>query len=598
MNGRSHALLRGISFAGAPVLLAALAWILAPAAHIRAQDGTKPEITSEESQPSFHLRVQRNEVVIRVVVRDSKGQVVPGLQKDDFRIFDNNHPELITHFSFEGSEAAANAKPAPESTGVVSVKPAQPSAPKIVLPVHFMALFFDDVHLQFGDLTYARDGAGRYLDGNLSAGDRAAIFTSSGQDQVDFTDDRAALRADLEKLRPRPVFPVDQSECPPITPFEAYKIIHQNDQYAVQAAQADAFICHCQETGRASDPMCPTEATNLVMPVALRSENRSENEARYAMQGLRRVCQRMAALPGQHTVVLVSPGFLTVNQTFDVSGLIDLALRQNIVISTIDARGLYVLIPRGDATQRPLVIVSRPDLETAKVFNQDESAERDADVLAELSSETGGVYFHNSNDLNEGFRRAGSFPEASYVLAFAPENLKLDGRLHTLKVTLASNPGHYAVQARRGYFAPTKLEDTATLAKEQLEQMIFSQEESQTIPLEIHTQYFEGGAGAAKISVLAHVDVKGLRFRKAEGRNLENLTVVTALFDHQGNYVTGQQKLIQFRLLDSTLEHLTQTGLSMKASLPIKPGTYLVREVVQESEGGGMSASNSQVDVP
>jgi hypothetical protein len=36
----------------------------------------------------------------------------------------------------------------------------------------------------------------------------------------------------------------------------------------------------------------------------------------------------------------------------------------------------------------------------------------------------------------------------------------------------------------------------------------------------------------------------------------------------------------------------------MKSSLSVKPGTYLVREVVQEAEGGALSASNLQVDVP
>jgi VWFA-related protein len=399
-------------------------------------------------------------------------------------------------------------------------------------------------------------------------------------------------------LRPHPVFPVNQHDCPPITPYEAYKLIHQHDDLAIQAAQADAFICHCEETGRSADQQCLTEATQLVMPAAFEAENRSDGETHYALDGLRRVCQRMGALPGQHTIVLVSPGFLTLNQAFDVSELVDAALRQDIVISTLDARGLYVLVPRGDASERPTVIVGRPDLESSKVFNQDESAEREADVLEQLASETGGVYFHNSNDVNEGFRRAGAFPEAYYVIAFAPENLKLDGRLHTLKVTLAENPGHYTVQARKGYFAPTRIEDAATVAREELEQMIFSQAESQAIPMRIDTQFFEGGAGGAKISVLTHVDVNGLRFRKAEGRNVENLTVVTALFDREGNYITGQQKRIQFNLLDSTLERLSQTGLSMKSSLPVKPGTYLVREVVQDSEGGQMAALNSQVEIP
>jgi VWFA-related protein len=596
MNARSHFLGRRGSALSATVLLTTvLASIFSLAPDMGAQNGGKPEITSQETQPSFHLRVQHNEVVVRVVVRDAKGGLVKGLQKDDFRVFDNKQPQIITHFAFEGSAPSGGKASEAVKTNPTESKQAPPAT--IVLPTRYMALYFDDVHLQFGDLALTRAAAARYLDTNLRPGDRAAIFTSSGQDQLDFTNDGDSLHADLNKLMPRPILSTDPDECPPLTPYQAYRIIHENDVITTQAAQADAYICHCQELGR-SDQQCSTEATNLVMTVAVRVEARSDNETHYAIDGLRHICQRMAGLPGQHTIVMVSPGFLTLNQTFDLNELVDMALRQDIVISTLDARGLYVLIPRGDATQRPLVIMGRPDLEAGKVFNQNDSATHEADVLEQLASDTGGVYFHNSNDLDEGLRRTGSFPEAYYVLVFAPPNLKTDGRLHTLKVSLAGNPDHYTIQARRGYFAPTKIEDTATLAKEELDQMIFSQEEAQAIPMEVHTQYFEGDAGAAKISVLAHVDVSRLPFRKADGRNVENLTVVTALFDREGNCVTGVQKLIEFHLLDSTLERLNHSGLSTKTSLPVKPGTYLVREVVQESEGGAISASNSQVEIP
>ncbi|HEV2424087.1 MAG TPA: VWA domain-containing protein [Terriglobia bacterium] len=597
MSGRLHIRVRwGSALPITAVWAAAVTCLFLTAPVARAQDSAKPEITSQDSQPSFQLRIQHNEVVVRVVVRDAKGRTVRGLQKDDFRIFDNKRLQIITHFAAEGS-ATSNAGAVAEVPKAKMPESKPAAAAPIVLPSRYMALYFDDVHLQFGDLAVTRAAAGRYLDANLHPSDRAAIFTSSGQDQLDFTDDRNRLHADLNKLMPRPIFGIDKDECPPLTPYQAYRIVHENDPFTLQAAQADAYICHCQELGR-TDQQCASEATGLVMPVAVRTESRADGETHYAIDGLRHICQRMTGLPGQHTIVTVSPGFLTLTQGFVLNELVDLALRQNIVISTMDARGLYALIPHGDASQRPLVIAGRPDLEANKVFNQNDSAEREADVLEELASDTGGVYFHNSNDLDDGFRRAGSFPDASYVLAFAPPNLKMDGRLHNLKVILASNPDRDVVQARRGYFAPTKIEDAATLAKEQLDQMIFSQEEAQAIPLQVHTQYFEDNPGTARLSVLAHVDVSRLPFRKSEGRNVENLTVVTAVFDREGNCVSGVEKKIEFHLLDSTLERIDHSGLSTKTSLSVKAGTYLIREVVQESEGGAVSASNTQVDIP
>ena len=559
---------------------------------------TAPEVTSHESQPSFELHVQRNEVLVRVVVRDAKGRPVSSLQKDDFQVFDNKKPQVITHFALETTAAPGN-RPAPGGTAApAGGGRGAPGA--IVLAHRFMAMYFDDVHLEFGDLVRTRDAADHYLAANLEPGDRAALFTSSGQNQLDFTDDRQQLHDGLLRLRPRPIYPKNPDACPDISPFQGYKAVHENDQFALSEAVEETYQCKCVDmdlTGYALQ-QCQQQAPAEAFNIATQAFEKALNETQYALRGLEGICRRMTTVPGQRSLVLVSPGFITVTQLTDISRIEDEALRQNIVISTLDARGLYVVIPLGDATKKVEVLPTRPDLMGNKAQIQEEGMRRDADVLQYLADDTGGVYFHNSNDFGDGFRRVGAFPEAYYVLAFAPQDLKLDGHLHTLKVSLANNPNHLTVQARRGYFAPSKSEDAATVAKEQMEQAIFSQEELQTIPIEVHTQFFKADSGQAKLSVLTHVDLRGAHFRKADGRNLDNLTVVTALFDRAGNYVTGEQKLVEFHLLDTTLARLSQTGLNMKASLAVKPGTYLVREVVRESEGDQLSALNSQVEIP
>ena len=75
------------------------------------------------------------------------------------------------------------------------------------------------------------------------------------------------------------------------------------------------------------------------------------------------------------------------------------------------------------------------------------------DVLAQVAEGTGGEFFHNNNDLKGGFGRLAGSPGA-YILAFAPKDLKPDGKLHELKVTLAEKETGYGIQARRSYFAP------------------------------------------------------------------------------------------------------------------------------------------------
>ncbi|HUI41441.1 MAG TPA: VWA domain-containing protein [Terriglobia bacterium] len=560
-----------------------------------AQNAATAEITANESQPTFNLRVQHNEVVVRAVVRDGQGREVTTLHKDDFRILDGRSPEVITHFTLETSPRRAPGGPAapgapPPAGGASAVSPA------ITLPSRFTALYFDDVHLEFGDLARVREAAGHYLATGLEPQDRAALFTSSGQNQIDFTADRAQLQEGLLKLHPRPINRPGADECPPLDPYEAYKFVDEHDAFVTATVQAETFQCYCVERG--SPPHCQDQIAGVAESAAVRALELGANESQYALEGLERVCRRMAALPGQRGIVLVSPGFIAVTQQSEVDRIVDDALHRNIVISTLDARGLYTNVPLGDASQHVLVIPEYPGLEANKVLVLNESARRAADVLEQLADDTGGNYFHNSNDLDEGFRRVESFPAAYYLLAFTPPDLRPDGRLHRLTVTLAANPNHYSVQARRGYFAPDKAEDATTLAKEQLEQLVFSQEELHAIPIEVHTQFFKPGSGDARLSVLTHVDLRGLHFRKAEGRNLNDLTVITALFDEAGNYVTGQQKQIQFRLLDPTLNKFLSSGLNLKASLAVKPGAYLIREVVRDSEEDQISALNSQVEIP
>jgi hypothetical protein len=52
------------------------------------------------------------------------------------------------------------------------------------------------------------------------------------------------------------------------------------------------------------------------------------------------------------------------------------------------------------------------------------------------------------------------------------------------------------------------------------------------------------------------------------------------------------------RLLDKTYERLSNTGLTMKSSFDVKPGKYVVRQVIRDSEGAQMAAKNGSVVIP
>ena len=54
-------------------------------------------MTSHESTPTFQVRA--NMVLVRVVVRDSTRNSIGTLNRDDFEIFDNHRPQIISNFN-------------------------------------------------------------------------------------------------------------------------------------------------------------------------------------------------------------------------------------------------------------------------------------------------------------------------------------------------------------------------------------------------------------------------------------------------------------------------------------------------------------------
>ena len=178
-----------------------------------AQDAGTSEMKSQETEPSFKLQVQRNLVVVRVVVRDSKGHPVSNLRKEDFRLFDNGKPQGITSFTVEtlASKDRTGAQPGPQAP-VAEAQPETATAP--FTPLRYLAAYFDDVHAHYEDLVRTRDAADRYLVAAIKPGDRVGVFSSSGQNIQDFTDDLQKIHSALFRLQPRPIVPEEMEPCP------------------------------------------------------------------------------------------------------------------------------------------------------------------------------------------------------------------------------------------------------------------------------------------------------------------------------------------------------------------------------------------------
>ncbi|HTS37884.1 MAG TPA: VWA domain-containing protein [Candidatus Solibacter sp.] len=377
------------------------------------------------------LKVGVNLVQVRVVLRDGKGHAIGGLQKEDFQLSDAGKPQVITRFSAEKGEPAAIGRDSQQGTGT---EPRAKQSNAGVGP-RFVAYIFDDIHSSFADLASAGQAAARHLVA-LGEKDNAGIFVTSGQLGINFTSDRAKLQETLKNLRPHPLMPVGR--CPSISPYMADLIANQSDSEALALATADAIKC--------SGGLDPRLAEKIAKSTAFEVATTTSTETQSTLSILREVVRRTAIMPGSRSIVLVSPGFLTQapETRQGIMELIDEALGHDVVFNTLDVRGLSTPTPAPNEAHS-----SQPVLR----FRYDQEEQRSlSDVMGDLAYSTGGVYFHNNNDLNEGFRRTAETPEFLYVLGFSPQ--KLDGKFHKLKVTLvAKDSPKLTVQAREGYYA-------------------------------------------------------------------------------------------------------------------------------------------------
>lgn len=529
--------------------LAAPAQNSSPSPQVPAADS---EISMHDSESTFQLHV--NLVQVRVVVRDSSGKPVANLHREDFQVYDQGKLQVITSFDVDTPESRRERAAAALKTQASAAT--SPDTTKVSIPERFVALTFDDVHLAGDDAARVRVAASKFLQGLLPS-DRVAVHCTSGQcTPQEFTSDTNLLNKAIAAILPHPLLePATGGSAPQAS-------------YGPPIAAATY--------GAAAD-------FNAIL---------------YAH--LAEILRRLAAMPGQRVLLLVSPGFGTnlqdatgfASAMSDSSGIIGSANRFGIVINTLDARSLYApgyLSPANQFTADPLV--------TSQVINASNSAEfENLIVLQDFAAGTGGTFFQNSNDLAGGLTGLGSAPEVSYLLGFSPQNQKTNGQFHLLKVKLAGNL-KYDIQARRGYFAPNKVDDPKEQAWAEIDDAIYSQGEIQDFPLELQTQYFKTGDSGARLSVVSRLGVKSLRFRRDGDRNLDNVTIATAIFDENGNVVTGAVKNVEMHLLDATYARLSRTGLNVKTVLDLHPGKYMVRQVVRDSEGSQMAARNGVVSI-
>ena len=388
------------------------------------------------SSGNAKIEVQVNSVLVPVVVRDGQGRVVTNLKKEDFEVFDRNKRQEISGFTIE---RPAGSEGVPKSTATSPAAPSVATPPlPAVTPQRYLVFLFDDLHLAAGDLLRAQQVAKKMLGESQGGSDMAAVVSTSGSNSG-LTQDRATLEEAVTKLHVRELYRHDEHSCPNIDYYQADLIQNKRNDEALKLAEADYVTCsHLHGVTQSM-------LESMVRSAAAQSLAIGEHDVSATLDTIGEFVRKMANLPGQRTLILVSPGFLTITPqaVSEKSRILDLAAQSNVLISALDARGLYT-------TELDASVQGGSSSSTQKYYS--DIMNLDEDVMSELADGTGGTYFHNSNDLEGGLKRLTEAPEFVYLLEFSPKKWKPDGTYHALRVKVDRKG--MKLQARQGYFAP------------------------------------------------------------------------------------------------------------------------------------------------
>jgi VWFA-related protein len=301
---------------------------------------------------------------------------------------------------------------------------------------------------------------------------------TAGQTMRDFSDDRAALRATLLRLTPHPISSAGSLlDCPRLTYTRAALIAEFNEASALEAAVQDAMVSLALSQGEA------TIAERQVQGAARLLVESSRRDALATLGAIREIVRRTSTMPGQRSVVLVSPGFVTPGSNYELMDLIDHAIRGNVTISAIDARGVYVN-GLGRDISAPAASTARPttfgQIERSEAFQQDA-------VLAEMADATGGMFAHGTNDLAAGFSRAAAPVEYTYVTRLlaaesTPERQIPPPESHP-ETDRRDEPDSVLRLLR-----PNQAETAEEQSRREIEEARFSREEAGGLPIQLHLQ--------------------------------------------------------------------------------------------------------------
>ena len=535
--------------------IAGLALML-PSAPPRAQQA--PQVSSTP-QGGFTLKLNGELVLTNVVARDAKtGELVRGLQRSDFKIYENGKEQQIASFDFQSVDMAT-----PLNEATVSGLAAGPSGNKAVAVARpedlrnhrLIVMFFDLTSMQPEDLDRSVEAAQAFLQTRMQPADLVALVSLGDTLSVDqdFTADKDAL-------------------------------IHKVGIYNGTEGQGFAQGANANSN--------QVEDTTGYTPDE--SEYNDINTDR-ELFALRAIAQSLENITEKKSLLYFSGGISRdgIENEASLRSAINAAVRANLAIYSVDTRGLQAISPLGDASTGSYRGSSAYNgAALANNMNQNFATQ---EVMATLSSDTGGKAFFDSNDFAPAFAQVQKDTSAYYAIGFHSTNPTRDGKYRKLTIKV-DRPG-IKLEYRPGYYAPADFAHSGRQDREQeLEDQLASDLPATDMAVYLDAMYFRLDESRFYVPVSLLVPGSQIPFVQGGDKDKATLDILGEVVDEVKRPIGRARETVKLNL-DQSLG-ARQKNIEYTTSFNLPPGKYDLKFVVRENQTGRMGSFEATITLP
>ena len=223
-----------------------------------------------------------------------------------------------------------------------------------------------------------------------------------------------------------------------------------------------------------------------------------------------------------------------------------------------------------------------------------------------LASETGGLFIHNNNNLNDGIHSVMEDQRGYYLVGYRPDESTFDAKtgirkFHslTLKVT---RRGRFNVRMRKGFYGITDAEAKPQLStpSEQLVHALTSPFGASGVRLRLTSVFSNDAQVGSVLSSMFHISGSGLTFTdEPDGWHQAEFDIVAITYGDNGSVIDQVARTDSIRVRGDSYQNVLKEGFVYTVTVPVKrPGAYQLRVVLRDHGTEQIGSASQFVEVP